>query len=148
MNQFHVLIFAHILLMRHYRVNKNQLIFWNWYFGTEIRQIKSSKEILAKIILDEYYMYIKKNSDMTHTFITITNRNSSRSYLRGAPPKIGENMIFWHKIVIFHTTQCLKWTVAQSPNATNILFGWPKAAPKLGSHWPNNKRLGDCLKDR
>jgi hypothetical protein len=22
---------------------------------------------------------------------------------RGAPPKIGENMIFWHKIVIFHT---------------------------------------------
>ena len=36
-----------------------------------------------KIILDEYYMYIKKNSDMTHTFITITNRNSNRSYLRG-----------------------------------------------------------------
>jgi hypothetical protein len=26
-------------------------------------------------------------------------------------------------------TQCLKWTVAQSPNATNILFGRPKAAP-------------------
>jgi hypothetical protein len=26
--------------------------------------------------------------------------------------------------------QCLKWTVAQSPNATNILFGRPKAAPK------------------
>ena len=25
--------------------------------------------------------------------------------------------------------QCLKWTVAQSPNATNILFGRPKAAP-------------------
>ena len=25
--------------------------------------------------------------------------------------------------------QCLKWTVAQSPNATNILFGQPKAAP-------------------
>jgi hypothetical protein len=27
------------------------------------------------------------------------------------------------------TMQCLKWTVAQSPNATNILFGRPKAAP-------------------
>ena len=26
-------------------------------------------------------------------------------------------------------TQCLKWMVAQSPNATNILFGRPKAAP-------------------
>ena len=26
-------------------------------------------------------------------------------------------------------SQCLKWTVAQSPNATNILFGRPKAAP-------------------
>jgi hypothetical protein len=26
-------------------------------------------------------------------------------------------------------TQCLKWTIAQSPNATNILFGRPKAAP-------------------
>jgi hypothetical protein len=25
--------------------------------------------------------------------------------------------------------QCLKWTVAQSPNATNILFGRLKAAP-------------------
>ena len=25
--------------------------------------------------------------------------------------------------------QCLKWTVAQSPNATIILFGRPKAAP-------------------
>jgi hypothetical protein len=25
--------------------------------------------------------------------------------------------------------QCLKWTVAQSPNATNILFERPKAAP-------------------
>jgi hypothetical protein len=26
-------------------------------------------------------------------------------------------------------TQCLKWTVAQSPNVTNILFRRPKAAP-------------------
>ena len=26
-------------------------------------------------------------------------------------------------------SQCLKWMVAQSPNATNILFGRPKAAP-------------------
>jgi hypothetical protein len=25
--------------------------------------------------------------------------------------------------------QCLKWTVAQSPNATNILFRRPKVAP-------------------
>jgi hypothetical protein len=28
--------------------------------------------------------------------------------------------------------QCLKWTVAQSPIATNILFGRSKAAP---NHW-------------
>jgi hypothetical protein len=29
----------------------------------------------------------------------------------------------------FTIDQCLKWTVAQSPNAANILFGQPKAAP-------------------
>ena len=37
---------------------------------------------------------------------------------------------FWFSPPIKLTAaQCLKWTVAQSPNATNILFGRPKAAP-------------------
>ena len=33
------------------------------------------------------------------------------------------------KVFRISISQCLKWTVAQSPNATNILFGRPKAAP-------------------
>ena len=32
-------------------------------------------------------------------------------------------------VAMFVNGQCLKWTVVQSPNATNILFGRPKAAP-------------------
>jgi hypothetical protein len=50
-------------------------------------------------------------------------------------------LIWWHQsdmhtneIFVTHHNimtwpQCLKWTVAQSPNATNILFGRPKTAP-------------------
>ena len=36
---------------------------------------------------------------------------------------------YLEKTTDMHQVQCLKWTVAQSPNATNILFGRPKAAP-------------------
>ena len=35
----------------------------------------------------------------------------------------------FHHMIRLMAFQCLKWTVAQSPNATNILFGRPKAAP-------------------
>jgi hypothetical protein len=38
-------------------------------------------------------------------------------------------VIIWMKESESERAQCLKWTVAQSPNATNILFGRPKAAP-------------------
>jgi len=40
------------------------------------------------------------------------------------PPEEAE--IFKNYLLIL---QCLKWTVVQSPNATNILLGRPKAAP-------------------
>ena len=39
------------------------------------------------------------------------------------------NNIFKHLkciLTLVYHMQCLKWTVAQSPNATNILFGRPK----------------------
>ena len=35
----------------------------------------------------------------------------------------------WSDLYEISKHQCLKWTVAQSPNATNILFERPKAAP-------------------
>ena len=37
------------------------------------------------------------------------------------------NFLWLYHLIKVHY-QCLKWTVAQSPNATNILFGRPKAA--------------------
>ena len=59
---------------------------------------------------------------------------------------LGSNEYYWHNtsyksiwsiLPFLHQVwahlqcqqQCLKWTVAQSPNATNILFGRPKAVP-------------------
>ena len=35
---------------------------------------------------------------------------------------------YLEKTTDMHQVQCLKWTVAQSPNATNILFEQPKVA--------------------
>ena len=37
--------------------------------------------------------------------------------------------ILWNEYAFCRCVQCLKWTVAQSPNVTNISFGRPKAAP-------------------
>ena len=43
--------------------------------------------------------------------------------------------------------QCLKWTVAQSPNATNILFRRPKVAPNQVVTGPTKNIWANCLKD-
>jgi len=46
-------------------------------------------------------------------------------------PFFGKHILVHEQIAILLglLVQCLKWTVAHSPNATNILFGRPKAAP-------------------
>ena len=80
-----------------------------------------------------YILIFRYNFIHFHYFVT-TALNS----LKGDNPKYN----FFHKKsklmkfkkkpvqnIIQLRYQCLKWTVAQSPNATNILFGRPKAAP-------------------
>jgi hypothetical protein len=52
------------------------------------------------------------------------------------------NMAASQFLFLIDQLQCLKWTVAQ------YLIRATKSCSKLGSHWPNKKRLGDCLLDR
>ena len=54
-----------------------------------------------------------------------------------APPKIGENMIFWHKIVIFHTKYPKNFR-ASFRNWKNIIF-WRKIVI-FHTKYPQNLR--------
>jgi hypothetical protein len=43
------------------------------------------------------------SSKILQTIMEPRGRSRGEAHPACAPPKIGKNMIFWHKIVIFHT---------------------------------------------
>ena len=62
---------------------------------------------LGLILFIFLYMYEDGNGGINRLSIRDSTRYFSRVDPGGAPgalpPKIGKNMIFWHKIMIFHT---------------------------------------------
>ena len=63
------------------------------------------------------------------TFLTSTNAQGVKSISEDFENDLQIDVKLFTILYADDTVQCLKWTVAQSPNATNILFGRPKAAP-------------------
>jgi hypothetical protein len=90
---------------------------WNWYKFVINNPQKNNKkhgmfQVYYKCNITLYILVQVRNSCKSnyHTITTMTPSvvKSPRGGSRGAhpahtPPKIGKNMIFWHKIVIFFT---------------------------------------------
>ena len=47
--------------------------------------------------------YYRTNNDLQNTTLHRGRSRGGGAHLARAPPRIGKNMIFWRKIVIFHT---------------------------------------------